>query len=77
MGLPGLLRDKKRHNLQATSGVQGDTIQQGGTFLIRPERNPATPPAIVFAHINQHTGDHAKPDAVLEAVKRHFGAGSS
>lgn len=45
-------------------GIQGDSLQQGGTFLIGPGEK------ILFSHINQNTGDHADINEILKALKQ-------
>jgi len=49
---------------KATMGsVEGDALQQGGTFIIGPTDN------ITFGYLNKHTGDHPSLESILEAAK--------
>ena len=43
-------------------GMQGDALQQGGTFVIRPGGE------VVFGHVSKRTGDHADPQKILDAL---------
>ena len=47
------------------SGVQGDAMQQGGVFLIKPD---GTMP---YAYYGNYAGDHPEPESVLAAVVEH------
>jgi dehydrogenase/reductase SDR family protein 12 len=44
------------------TGVEGDPWQLGGAFVIRPDGG------LVFRHVADHAGDHARLDAILEAL---------
>jgi hypothetical protein len=43
--------------------MQGDPWQQGGAFVLD------TAGAIRFTHVSQRAGDHAPPEALLEALR--------
>eukprot|EP01121_Diplochlamys_sp_Union-15-3_P007560 TRINITY_DN1933_c0_g1_i2.p1 TRINITY_DN1933_c0_g1~~TRINITY_DN1933_c0_g1_i2.p1 ORF type:complete len:101 (-),score=23.66 TRINITY_DN1933_c0_g1_i2:97-399(-) len=42
--------------------VQGDTWQQGGTFVISPDHR------VLYAYQNEGTGDHANPQDIVAAL---------
>ena len=46
------------------SKVQGDALQQGGTFIIGPGDK------LHYAHINQQTGDHGNNEEILKALEQ-------
>jgi len=43
--------------------VQGDTLQQGGSFIVGPGNQ------ISYGYINQYTGDHASNEDILKHIK--------
>jgi len=43
--------------------LQGDALQQGGTFVIGPGNQ------LLFAHCNSGTGDHAGTQRVIQVLK--------
>jgi len=45
--------------------VEGDALQQGGTFLIGPGNQ------VQFAYTNQNTGDHPDIESILKVVKKN------
>ncbi len=48
------------------SGLQGSASQLGGVFLIGPDGR------IEFAHRAARNGDHASPEAIIEAISKHL-----
>lgn len=44
--------------------VEGDPLQQGGTFVIGPGEK------IHFRHVNQNFGDHPNLNEIIEALKK-------
>ncbi len=46
------------------SKTQGDYLQQGGNVLVMKDG------IVKFLHLNKYAGDHMKPDALLEQIKK-------
>jgi len=51
-----------------SGNMAGDGLQLGGTFVFDCRSGN-----ILFAHYQDHFGDHANLDEVLQVVKEHFG----
>ncbi len=61
-GLFSMMKAKSKYGLEVGS-VEGDSTQQGGTFIIGPGD------VVQYSYANNNPGDHAPMDAVLAALK--------
>mmetsp|Transcript_6137 Transcript_6137/g.8562 ORF Transcript_6137/g.8562 Transcript_6137/m.8562 type:complete len:105 (+) Transcript_6137:419-733(+) len=59
-----MLKSAAKNPQVSQKGVQGDALQQGGTFVIGPGEK------MLFSHINQGTGDHADIKEILKALQQ-------